>query len=234
MKKIIIIGFPHCGTTVLRSIIGNCKNVYATPNKIEERSVTKGMAKTGERLGKEFYVIKWLAPLNLEKEFLDYYKIIMIRNPYYVFSSIRKRFEKTHGKKKSLPGGHDLPHYVKHISIWNETKTKEIPKLYHLRYEDMFVNNYKKLKEIFKDIGLKYTSDTFDTTSFYSSSHPSIKLEHIKKQPEGPHIREYKSWQLNQPFRNMNKPEKLKYLGDFYKKRLDESKVIKRLGYKCG
>tara|TARA_B110000971_G_scaffold22030_1_gene19947 strand:- start:15778 stop:15966 length:189 start_codon:yes stop_codon:yes gene_type:complete len=27
MKKILIVGFPHCGTTILRSIIGKCSNV---------------------------------------------------------------------------------------------------------------------------------------------------------------------------------------------------------------
>ena len=27
MKKILIIGFPHCGTTILRCILGKCTNV---------------------------------------------------------------------------------------------------------------------------------------------------------------------------------------------------------------
>ena len=28
MKKIIVFGFPHCGTTILRSIIGHIDEVY--------------------------------------------------------------------------------------------------------------------------------------------------------------------------------------------------------------
>ena len=86
MQKILICGFPHCGTSILKSIIGHCDDVEEIYN--ETHKICKDTKK-------QFILAK--CPFTLDsffnKECEDYIKIFIIRNPLFVFSSLNKRFK---------------------------------------------------------------------------------------------------------------------------------------------
>ena len=86
MKKILICGFPHCGTTILKSIIGHCEDVLEI--------VDETMKINNKSSDKPFIICKWpfAKDVFFNKPYEDYIKIFIIRNPLYVFSSLNKRF----------------------------------------------------------------------------------------------------------------------------------------------
>ena len=84
-QKNLICGFPHCGTSILKSIMRHIEeieeiiNEYCVINKISN---------------KKFILCKYPFT-NVEffsKNMSDYIKIFIIRNPLFVFSSLNKRF----------------------------------------------------------------------------------------------------------------------------------------------
>ena len=79
MNKIIIFGFPHCGTTILKSIIGHIDEVQEIIPECSyiNSKITKKFAvcKTPFTRGFFFSSPTWN----------NYYKIFIIRNPFYVF-----------------------------------------------------------------------------------------------------------------------------------------------------
>ena len=87
MKKILICGFPHCGTTILKSIIGHCEDVHEISNET--------MQINNLSTNKSFIICKWphTQEVFFSNSYENYIKIFIIRNPIYVFSSLNKRFE---------------------------------------------------------------------------------------------------------------------------------------------
>ena len=74
MRKIIIIGFPHCGTSILKSLIGHIdtvEEIVSETDKIEKESE------------KEFVLCKWpSADIKFFGElYEDYTKIFISETP---------------------------------------------------------------------------------------------------------------------------------------------------------
>ena len=154
MKKIIIFGFPHTGTTILRCVLSHIDEIYEIVNetrKIKDVILSKN---------KKYILCKIPKMINI-KEYNDYIKIFIIRNPVFVFSSMNKRFD-----TDKIPRSHSIEAYKKTISKFIEYSKLNIPNLYLIKYEDMFNNKYELLKNIFNDIGFKYTDDIFDNTKY--------------------------------------------------------------------
>ena len=111
-KKIIIFGFPHTGTTILKSIIGHIDNVYEIvdekPN-IDDNNV--------DYINYNFVLCKWPYLINentLLTNYYDYIKIFIIRNPLYVFSSLNQRF-----KYNTLDQNHSIDKYIETVEQFN-------------------------------------------------------------------------------------------------------------------
>jgi len=134
-KKIIIFGFPHCGTTILRSIICHIGNVYEivdeTP-KIDDNNM--------DYINYDFVVCKWpylIKENSLISEYSDYIKIFIIRNPLYVFSSLNKRFNFT-----TLHESYNIYKYLEAIKQFKKIKnTENINNLFLIKYENIFEDN---------------------------------------------------------------------------------------------
>ena len=232
MKKIIIVGFPHSGTTLLKCIMSRCDNIY-TSHLGEERSVSKEMINNAKKNNKDFCLIKWVGFFHVERDLKDYIKIYIIRNPYYSYSSLCKRFDKSNF---GIGSGLSIPESKRWLDIWYYTKykvRKKIPNLYHIKYEEMFDNNYQVLRNIFDNIGLKYPDKIFDNSLYFSPVHPSDKKEEILNKTINDTEPKYKTWQVNQLIKNMNYPEKLVNLPKNIKEELDKLKIVRYLKYKC-
>jgi len=232
MKKILITGFPHCGTSILRAKIGEAKDTW--DQKIED--VYPKHVPHAINNGYKFYV--WKHPL-LHQEFrgVNGYAakndipifnntdiISIIRNPYYVLSSFL-------GKRAANPYSgpkHTFDAYIEAATKWLDSKEKGYDGVYTIRYEDMFVDNYKALWDITNSIGLEFPINNFDEKT---QTYVMNGKQYFETEPErGFKGAEYRIWQMNQDFKNMNSIDKLD-LPPNIEKLLDESDVVKQLGY---
>jgi hypothetical protein len=191
MKKILICGFPHCGTTILKSIIGHCEDVLEI--------VDETMRINNKSSDKPFIICKWpfTEDVFFNKSYEDYIKIFIIRNPLYVFSSLNKRFE------YNIAKGHSIDIYINTAKMFiNNKNTKNV---FTIKYEDIFENNYQKLRDILDTIGINYTDDIFNNSKYKNIAHNGTILVDSKPTNYGiyNHIK-YRTWQINQPFISNN------------------------------
>ena len=202
-KKIIIFGFPHCGTTILRSIISHIDNVYEI---IDEVSTIDDNNK--DYINYNFVLCKY--PYLIDENILltkysNYIKIFIIRNPLYVFSSLNKRF-----KHNKLNNSHSINKYIDTVNEFNKfTHTKIFDKLFLIKYEDIFEYNYKNLKYIFDEIGFNYNDDIFDNSKYKNNVQYGNNIPIPKEIPSNHQHTEYRLFQINQKFENKNDNNKI-------------------------
>lgn len=188
-QKILICGFPHCGTSILKSIMGHIEDIEEI---INECNVINKIS------NKKFMLCKY--PFTRHEFFTkkrsDYIKIFIIRNPLFVFSSLNKRFN------YNIPDNHSFNVYIDTLKMFIKYKNNPEENIYTIRYEDLFKNNYDELKKIFIDIGLKYDDCIFDNSNYTNAIISSVKL--VNKKPKNIDHSEYRTWQINQPFISNN------------------------------
>ena len=240
-KKILITGFPHTGTSILKSKIGECSNVFEWPY---EASIVNQyhLNASGD---KEFVLVKYpMLPIEIRANHLikvtrdsiyqDYIIIFVNRNPWNVFTSIIKSGSNPLNglPPNSTPEYHiKVEEYIAASTHFLDAQNKELyPNLYSIKYEDFFPNNYEKLRNLFDEIGLEYTEDIFynrskDYTHWKDREYSNIDENDISYEKDR---FEYRTWQINQPFQNMNSevniPDELSDI-------LKNSNIIQELGY---
>lgn len=240
--KILITGFPHAGTTIFKSKIGECNNVFEYPYECD-------FLRDIELSGKgdtEFIVTKSPSiPIEIKKyglEFIsqsiykDYHIIFITRNPWNLFTSVCKsgedplRNDTYHLNYKHV---FRIEEYFSSCKLFLEASTGKYLNVYSIKYEDFFVDNYNPIKTILDDIGLIYDDSIFtkkskDYIGFHNVNYKdidsNIDVNSINLETR-PIIR---TWQINQPFKNMNGevdiPDDLSDI-------LENSPIIKQLGY---
>ncbi len=212
MKKIIIFGFPHCGTTILRAIIGHIPEVYEIIGETNKININESeiLKKNPE---KKYILCKFPFTNNnfYTEKYNDYIKIFILRNPLYVFSSINRRFV----NKKPI-NGHSMNEYKNTCKLFIDNQNNKDDNSYFIKYEDLFNNNYQKLKDIFDKIGFNYTDDIFDNSKHTNCSHELIRnlsselQQSIKNKTYSDKEHEYfRNMQINQPFVNNNNIDKI-------------------------
>ena len=198
-QKIIIFGFPHTGTSILKSIIGHCVNVEEI---ISESSTIP--VRSLKNTQKDFIVCKHPHLIDdfFKDRYSDYIKIFIVRDPRFVLSSLNKRFN-----YKKLNDFHNLDKYISTIKKFSRYTLTPRKDVYCLKYEELFPNNFKVLRNMFDDIGLKYTDDVFDNSKYENKI---LNKSHIPDElPENTDHARYRTYQINQPFKNMNDPTKI-------------------------
>ena len=193
-QKILICGFPHCGTSILKSIIGHIEDVEEIYNE------TKVITKNSD---KKFILCKWpFAQDNFfDKEYKNYIKIFIIRNPLFVFSSLNKRFN------YNIKKYHTFNCYINTLTKFIKYKNNPKKNIYTIRYEDLFENNYEKLKKILNDIGFQYDNSIFDNSKYTNVIVNGLKL--VDKKPQNNDHGLYRTWQINKPFISNNDISKI-------------------------
>jgi len=197
MKKILICGFPHCGTTILRAIIGHIDDVDQIIDETDHINITST---------KKYVLCKFpfTRKVFFEDEYKEYIKIFIIRNPLYVFSSLNKRMN------YKLEKDHELEDYIETLKLFINFQKCPCNNIYTIRYEDLFNNNYKKLKVILNKIGFEYTDKIFDNTQYKNISHSTVeKIDYIPLDSE--HAL-YRNWQINRPFVSNNERSRIDLL----------------------
>ena len=231
VKKILVTGFPHSGTTILRAKIGECKNTYDCNYEcVDPPNFYPAMPY-------DFYV--WKHPfldapfrnhtfaIKPESKYADTIVIPIIRNPWYIFSSLHNRG--TQSNEFSIYDnrqGHSLPWYENTCEVIFDAFQKNYKDVYPIKYEEMFDNNFEKLRNIFDSIGLEYDDDIFEKRTKEFSHGDAKYVEDYNK--NGKYDGGLRAWQINQPFQNMNADINLP---DDFSQMLANSPSIQKLGY---
>jgi hypothetical protein len=231
VKKILVTGFPHSGTTVLRAKIGECKNTYDCNYEcVDPPNFYPTMPY-------DFYV--WKHPfldvpfrnhtfaIKPESKYADTIVIPIIRNPWNIFSSLHKRGTQS-GEFSIYDSrqGHSLPWYENTCEVIFDAFQKNYKDVYPIKYEEMFDNNFEKLRNIFDSIGLEYDDDIFEKRTKEFSHGDAKYVEDYNK--NGKYDGGLRAWQINQPFKNMNSDI---ILPDDFSQMLANSPSIQKLGY---
>ena len=240
-QKILITGFPHTGTSILKSKMGECKNLYEIP--IEYFSVMPKDLHNAK--DKNFVLVKSpVIPIeiranklenliNAKKEYSDYILIFVIRNPWNVFTSIIKQGVNPLNKLEPNQGPEyfiKVDEYLAVAKFFLDVSSGDYKNMYSIRYEDFFPNDFQNLKQLFDSIGLKYSNDIFTTRSKDYIHAPNVNYNNIDSTNVSytKDRLELRTWQINQPFQNMNGevdiPDELSDI-------LENSPIIKQLGY---
>lgn len=195
MKKILITGFSHSGTTILRAIMGNIEEVHEVID--ETLIIPNNEIQNAEKNNKKCILIKYpriTSCLPIDK-YKDFEIIFLIRNPYYVYSSINKR--KIDNNKL-----HSINNYVKTCELFLEysNNPNKYQNIHTIKYEEIFENNFEKLKDIFNKIDISYDESIFNNNNRYHKSHSNILYKSIKEKPNEIDHEKYRTWQINQPF----------------------------------
>ena len=132
-KKIIIFGFPHCGTTILKSILGHINDIEEILGESSYCFGPNGIKTTT----KKYVVCKtpYVYPLDSMDKYKDYIMIFIIRNPLFVFSSLNKRF------KYNIPPKCNYDKYIYTIKKFINCSTNTRKNVYTIRYEDLFTKH---------------------------------------------------------------------------------------------
>jgi hypothetical protein len=203
MKKIIIFGFPHSGTSILKSIIGHINDVYELIDEVKYIDIKKIKTNKNIILCKYPYTIKDF----FEDKYKDYIKIFIIRNSLFIYSSLNKRFLYNFSDKKNI----SINEYIKTIKFYIQFLNNPLKDLYLIKYEDLFIDNFNNIKEILDNIGLKYSDKIFDNSQYLNKIVSSIENVPTKK-PLNINHEKYRTWQINQQFADNNDIDKIDLL----------------------
>ena len=212
-KKILICGFSHCGTSILKSIIGHIEDVEEEDklNNCDSNNSTNKHKLYKESQAKDKY---------FGKSYKDYIKIFIIRNPLFVFSSINKRY----GHYK-LSNFHSIDKYINIVKMFIKYKNNPKKNIYTIRYEDLFKNNHEELKKILNKIGFQYDDNIFDNSKYINKTHLNVAL--LKNKPKNTQHELYRTWQINQPFISNNDISKIDLSKDQKEKIVNNSDILK-------
>ena len=213
LNKIIIFGFPHSGTTILKSIIGNCDNVVIE-NIIETNKIVNIVNNKFNLCKVAFADEKYF-----QEEYNDYIKIFIMRNPVFIFSSLNRRLNYNPDKY------HDIENYFKILKLYDSVNYNNV---YKIKYEDLFDNNYKNLKCILDNIGIEYNNDIFKNNTNNNKFDINIKYDINDKKIKEKSFAHLKTWQINQPFVNMNDMSNIN-LTEVQKNKLLNNKLVLKL-----
>lgn len=219
MNKIIIFGFPHCGTSILKSIIGHCeevKEIYHEVKFIPDIMVSKGH---------KYTLCKWPFVIPFKQHmYHDYAKIMIIRNPVYVFSSLNRRFD------YKIPDNHSFDKFLEAIRVYDSIVSKNYD-TYKIIYKDLFEDDYAEVKNILNNLGIKHNDSIFRQKLFKNrivrQNNQYLEYKDIKNVPDPKNHEEYRTFQINQEFKNFNEKAHIELTKNQIKK-IKESEIIQK------
>ena len=163
--RILIAGFPHSGTSILRKIIGNHPRILDYHEReivsYRESSRLARLARmlTGRYRGKENIVFKW--PFHdVEHRTNADRMIYIIRNPFDVFGSLRLRFGDV------LPDNHRPDAWQAYARYFLDKPVSD--RHFKIRYEDLFARNFNVLQQAMAWMGLDWRDEMLETESRYA------------------------------------------------------------------
>lgn len=218
-QKVIIFGFPHCGTTILRCILSHIPGVHEIVDE------TRYIRESNIPSDTKFVICKWpyTPPAQeIEQKYKDYIKIFITRNPLFIFSSLNRRFN------GELAVRHQIRDYTESVKQFNKYSSTPLHNMYLIEYEKMFDENHEYLKGIFQSIGFEFTDDIFKNENYQNKVQFMATESVPTEQPPPTSHNPLRLYQVNQPFVNGNSPDKISLLPDQLHKLKMNPDVCKR------
>lgn len=236
---ILVTGFAHGATTITRKLVGNAEGVYDFTKEIDAiigvnpDQFIKIIANTNY---KSIVVKSPFTPTNILSH-TNFKIILVLRNPYDIYGSFRLRFKNEGHYTASYADRYGYNAYVNLCNKWLEVKRNpgKYPNIFPIKYEEMFVDDYKKLKEMISWLGLKWNDNIINSVRVAGHQYINNKPVPVVGDPSilkntGADNVPYRYWQINQPFKDMT-GESSKYIFKTTKAKLDSLPIIKELGY---
>lgn len=221
MVHFLVHGFPHCGTTIVRAILGNCPNIYEYPYESESVEDIQCFAKGRPVLIK----CPFTKPAFFGDAYNQYVKIFMIRNPYYVFTSLNERFE------WNIPANHSIEAYLETAKLFLHYTREPRADVLCMKYEDLFQDEFRRIRSVFETNNIPYTDDVFNTTNRNRKVVPGMTVPSSKPCANGERNHAtYRTWQINQPFQYTDGSKAIR-LSPLQRKQLETSPIVQELGY---
>jgi hypothetical protein len=244
INKIIILGFPHSGTTILRAKMGDCKNAIEICKEIDYvdavlaqnhkdyQIIAKSINTNHHPFYSGYFDDKNTKLLASENKYThDCHIVLMTKNPYEVFGSISKRLTPEEVSQANPEESHSFESYENFSKLWLEFRDGHDEQVHCIKYEEMFDNNFEALKKTFTKISLEYDDKVFEGDNFNYSLETLDSLKSKKRPDPKKEPLEYRLWQMNQPFTKMSNPDAYKDIHPELLERIKNSEVIKELGY---
>lgn len=226
---IMILGSSHSGTTILKSIIGRAQRCSEAVGELRSSNISDYIleAKQASKELKCDYIVVKRPPsgLSLPREHLSpgwkkVIRILITRNPVMVCNSWNER---------RVPYRNCTTRFKRLENIVAAITVRENdPRTYYIRYEDLFTNNFLKIREIIDDIGLKYDDSIFDTKDRGVISHRNLKVNSSSR-PDPVDHELYRTWQINQPFKNFDDDRTELILTSKQKEWLTDNSILEQL-----
>jgi hypothetical protein len=240
-KKILITGYPHTGTSILKSKFGECNGVFEVLDEtfevnkyhIKDSGDTEIILIKTPIIPMEIRVrgVKYLTLQDPASVYKDYYVIFVTRNPWNLFTSVIKAGDDPLSGETfhlSPKYGFTIQEYFVSCDRFLEAKNGNFPNIYAIHYEDFFTNGGQAIKDIMNDIGLDYEDDILQSKTKDYAFQSKVSIKDIDDMPNEYDRIQMRTWQINQPFQNMNKEVNIpNELSDILK----NSNIVQELGY---
>jgi len=232
---VLIYGWPHSGTTITTKIIQSYDNVCGMKGA-ELKAVTSVQFRNAERRGCTHVVVKWPWDMTDEiiasKTYENYLKIVLVRNPYWIFSSINRRLMLSQKQKLNYTFAiweRSALHF-KEKSVAKQTNSWET--IIYLQYEHLFTQIDESLLQISNKFGLHMSEHKVRMLKAGNvhdsrSTHKKLSKKRGLNRSEFHHLR-YS--QIEAKLQNMNQVQKL-WLSPSQISEISESKIVQELGY---
>ena len=199
-RDILVVGFPHCGTTILKSRLGDACGVVDIPQEFDIKSHSNIFFDRSKCVR---YVVK--TPF-LPEELLDssfcpdrcrkysaFEIVFILRDPRYVFTSIKKR-----GLDPINTYLHTFDDFNRAAEVFLRLRAQPIRHIHTITYEELF--DESEWHKLLHSLDL--------TINQAGSRRYSVGVGGALSQSEPPRFGKnhgiFREWQINQPFCNHN------------------------------
>ncbi|HMF85750.1 MAG TPA: hypothetical protein VK598_05305 [Nitrospiraceae bacterium] len=187
MTRILVSGFPHTGTTIVRKVIGNHPSVYEVCrecSRVPEEAVRNGSGQKATHIVFKQPIYARGIGVNDLRNFQAFAEklVLIIRNPFDTMGSIYRRFGGTSAIEAS---GHDLAAYLRYCEFFREIRGCR--NVVHLIYEELFAPPMRDWERLFGEVGLAWDERVLRNSRTA-----------VMRDGKNPHV-QYRQNQINQP-----------------------------------
>jgi hypothetical protein len=217
---IFVFGFHHSGTTILRTIFGHIGGSETFLPEADPLDHPDFAREAKYRVFKNPEIKeKYFSPSHH-----DIVKFFIARNPLHVLSSCNRRYSNNPSVAE-----HTVNRYRRMAEMFVRTQNEAVPNLHHIKYEDMFLDGHRAIREALAKHDIEHDEEIFRNQLYKNFSHKDQSDKSVpKNRPSDTDHERLRFYQVNQPFQNNNDPSKV-FLQPLQIKALKEDENVAKM-----